>query len=201
MSPTTISSDPPGTIQLVPRWIATTIVGVVAKSSRMSLTRSPLNAAIDGEGFFVIQGPEGGEYFTRRGDFRLDAQGQLVLPNGMAVMGQGGALTVPAGATAELRNDGTLMTPNGAVGRLRIVRFENPSALSKQGASLIAAGPEAGLQDREAARIAVGFVEESNVNLGAEMVALLQATRAFEAAMKSIRMNSELTESMIEILS
>jgi flagellar basal-body rod protein FlgF len=162
------------------------------------LTKNPLNAAIGGDGFFVVQDAEGNELFTRRGDFRLNAEGQLVLPNGLPVLGQSGALAIPAGSRAELRGDGTLATENGPIGRLRIVRFAEPAELRKVGGSLIAAGPNAGLEEVDNPPINVGFVEGSNVNLAAEMVALIQATRSFEASMKSLRINDELTQKLIQ---
>jgi len=161
-------------------------------------TKNPLHAAIDGDGFFVVQGPDGNELFTRRGDFRLNAEGQLVLPNGQAVLGEGGALTIPPGSNAVLSGNGTLVSDTGPVGRLRMVRFSEPAELSKAGGSLIAAGPGAGLEEIENPQIGVGFVEASNVNLSAEMVALILATRAFEASMQSIRINDQLTQQLIQ---
>jgi flagellar basal-body rod protein FlgF len=165
------------------------------------LTGNPLNAAIDGGGFFAVQGAEGAEFYTRRGDFRLDAQGRLVLPNGMPVLGQNGELAVPPGASAQLAADGTLSADGSPVGRLRVVKFEDPTALSKAGQSLIAASEAAGVTDVENPRVAIGFVEGSNVNVAAEMVALIQTSRAFEAAMRSISINDELTQSLIQIQS
>ncbi|MCH6560943.1 MAG: flagellar hook basal-body protein [Myxococcales bacterium] len=163
-------------------------------------TNSPLHAAIDGDGFFVVQDAQGNEFYTRRGDFRLNAAGELVLPNGLPVQGQGGPLAVPPGARAELRADGTLTTQNGPIGRLRIVRFADPAGLSKHGRSLIAASPEAGQEEVDNPRIAVGFVEASNVNLSQEMVGLIIATRAFESIMQSLRANDQLTQQLIQTI-
>ncbi len=162
------------------------------------LTGDPLQAAVEGDGFFVVEGADGGEYYTRRGDFRLDSRGRLVLPNGRPVLGAGGELIVPDTQKGTLTGDGRLMTELGEVGRLRIVRFENPESLSKAGESLIAAQPEAGLVDVESPALAVGFVEESNVNVAAEMVSLIESSRIFEAAMRSITINDELTQKLIQ---
>jgi flagellar basal body rod protein FlgG len=113
-------------------------------------------------------------------------------------MGSGGSLKIPTGSTAAFLSDGTLTTEDGPIGKLRIVTFDDPAALSKAGDSLISAGPTAGARDVEEPRIGVGFVEASNVNLAAEMVALIQASRAFEAAVKSIRTSDEMTASLIQ---
>lgn len=162
------------------------------------LTGDPLNAAIDGDGWFVVQGEDGGELYTRRGDFRLDGQGRLVLPNGRPVLGTGGELVVPPGEAAQLGADGRLTSRGDTLGRLRIVTFDDPNALAKAGHSLIRAEEGATPTDVDTPRIAVGFVEDSNVNVAAEMVALVEQSRAFEAAMRSISINDELTQKLIQ---
>jgi len=159
---------------------------------------NPLNVAIDGEGFFVAQDGDGNSFYTRRGDFQLNANQQLTLPNGMVVLGKGGPITIPSGATASFRNDGTLMTENGPIGQLRVVRFNDPSLLSKVGGSVIRAESGAAPEDVEQTRVAVGFIESSNVNLAAEMVALIQATRTFEAALQSMRTDDRMTQQLIQ---
>jgi len=162
------------------------------------LTGNPLNAAVDGKGFFVIQGEGGQELYTRRGDFTLSGTGNLVLPNGQPVLGTGGPLALPPGARGELRGDGTLVADGTVVGKLRIVEFEDSSQLLKAGNSAIAAGPGAQPVEVENTRVAVGFVEESNVNLAAELVGMIQAQRSFEATMNSLLANDELTDSLIQ---
>ena len=92
-----------------------------------------------------------------------------------------------------------LETDEGAVGRLRTVRFEDTGALEKVGQSLIRALPQAGAQPIDRPRVAVGFVEGSNVSLTAEVAQLLQTARAFEAAMRSLRMNDQMTQSLIRM--
>jgi flagellar basal-body rod protein FlgF len=161
-------------------------------------TESPLHAAVLGDGFFVVQGADGAELLTRRGDFRLDAEGRLVLPGGLAVVGSSGTLTVPAGTQGRLEADGTLYADGSAVGKLRIARVEDPSTLGKHGDLLLVPSPKSPPVDVEVPQIAVGSVEESNVNVAAEMVALIQASRSFEAAMQSLRVSDDLTQRLIQ---
>jgi flagellar basal-body rod protein FlgF len=162
------------------------------------LDKNPLHAAIDGPGFFVVQAPDGSERYTRRGDFQVTPAGDLVLPDGSRVLGTGGGLTIPPGTTAELRGDGSLATPDGVVGKLRIVEFAAPELVEKVGDSTVAATPEAGLRDAQNARIAPGFVESSNVNIASEMVTLIIAQRSFEANMNALRINDEMTEKVVD---
>jgi flagellar basal body rod protein FlgG len=128
----------------------------------------------------------------------MDVQGQLVLPNGLPVQGEGGALVIPQGSRAELTSDGTLVTEDGPIGRLRQVRFSDASSLQKVGETLLAAVDGAAAEAVDSPKVAVGFVESSNVNLSAEMVGLIQATRAFEAMMRSVLIDDELTQNLID---
>ncbi|MFQ5698196.1 MAG: flagellar hook-basal body protein [Myxococcota bacterium] len=162
------------------------------------LTGSPLHAAIDGDGFFVVENAQGDELYTRRGDFRLNSQGQLVLPNGMTVVGEGGALVVPPDGVPTLSPEGTLRTQDGVLGKLRIVRFEDPSGLQKRGQSLLAASSASPAVAVVDPKLDVGFVASSNVNLAAEMVAMIQTSRAFEASMQSLRLDDQLTQRLIQ---
>jgi flagellar basal-body rod protein FlgF len=162
-------------------------------------TGDRLHAALSDDSFFVVEGPDGGEYYTRRGDFRIGPNGELSLPGGHSAVGSSGALIVPPGSDPHLEADGTLSTADGPVGRVRIVRFEDTSALRKLGQNLIVANEGADPQDVPGARVSVGFVEGSNVNLAAEMVALIQTKRSFEATMRSIQIADQLTDRLVEV--
>jgi flagellar basal-body rod protein FlgF len=162
------------------------------------LTGNPLNAAIGGKGFFVYQGENGQELYTRRGDFTLNVGGVLSLPNGQPVLGQGGPIEVPEGTTPQLRGDGSLVADGNVIGKLRIVEFADATGIIKAGNSGIAAVPGVVPTEVENAKIAVGHVEDSNVNLAAELVGMIQAQRSFEASMNSLLANDELTDSLIQ---
>ena len=161
------------------------------------LTGSPINVAIAGDGFFVVQGSDLQQLYTRRGDFRQEADGTLVLPSGLPVLGVGGPIQVPAGRIAQITGDGTVYADGQPYGRLRVVDFDDASQLVKQGESLIRAVEGAFVREVVHPRLAVGYVEASNVNLAAEMVALISASRSFEAAVRSMTIQDELTERLI----
>ena len=175
-----------------------------AESSRIDLspgqqqlTGSPLNAAIAGEGFFAVLMPDGQQFYTRRGDFRQEESGMLVLPGGLPVLGVGGPIQVPAGKSAQISGDGTVYADGQPYGRLRVVEFERPEQLVKEGESLIRATESTSLREVVHPRLAVGYVEASNVNLAAEMVSLITASRSFEAAVRSMTIQDELTARLI----
>jgi flagellar basal body rod protein FlgG len=91
-------------------------------------------------------------------------------------------------------------TQAGPIGRLRVVSFADPSLLEKAGNSLIRALPGADPQPIDTPRVSVGFVEGSNVNLAAEMASMIQTARSFEAAMRSLRTEDELTQSLLQAI-
>jgi flagellar basal body rod protein FlgG len=159
------------------------------------LTGSPLHAAITGSGYFAVQSPSGGERYTRRGDFQIDDLGQLVLPDGSVALGNGGPIGVPPGAAVELRGDGVVVANGEEVGRLRVVDFgERPEFTKTRDGLLASRGPGTPV---ERPQLQVGFVEASNVNVAAEMVALIQAARAFEASLQAMRTSDSLTQQWI----
>ena len=141
-------------------------------------TGNPLDAAIKGDSFFVVQTPRG-ERFTRTGSFTLDNQGQLVTSDGYPVLTEDGPLTVPQQETGlAIGADGTMSTSQGKKGKLRLVRFDDTRTLTNEGANLFSsrAQPQpAGT----AGRLEVGAVEKSNVRPVVEMTRLIEVNRAY----------------------
>src|SRR5438445_6201898 len=112
----------------------------------LKLTGNPLDAAIDGDAFFVVETSRG-ERYTRNGAFQLNASGELVTSTGDRVLGNGGPITFqstdnniainPDGSITV--REGALTTSDSARGKLRLVRFENVGSLQKDGNSLFTA--------------------------------------------------------------
>jgi flagellar basal body rod protein FlgG len=161
-------------------------------------TQSPLHAAIEGDGFFVVA-TSAGERYTRRGDFVLSASGVLSLPSGEPVLGTAGPIQIPPNVPVSLASDGSVVGPGGVLGQLRIVRFDGPEALAKAGLSTLAARDGAQPQSVATPQLAVGHVETSNVNLSGELVSLILAQRSVEASMNALRVNDEMTQALIQV--
>ena len=100
-------------------------------------THSSLDLAIHGEGYFVVHTPDG-ERYTRHGVFQLDDSGNIVTTEGHPVLSSGGApIAIPLDATdITVTRDGTISADTNEIGRLKVVRFANPQALSKVGSGL-----------------------------------------------------------------
>ena len=167
----------------------------------LTQTGRRLDLALDGEGFFVIETAAGPRY-TRNGAFRTDASGQLVDAGGQLVGGEGGPIVVPSSVGAErvhVSRDGTVSATGQSIGRLRIVRCEDPTALVPEGTSRFRAPDDADLQPAEGTVVHQGFRENANVNLVEELVNLLTVTRLYEANSKAARMQDRAQKSLLDV--
>ncbi len=170
-------------------------------------TGNPLDVAIDGDAFLVVQ-TERGERYTRNGALQIDAQGRLVTHDGAPVMGDNGPILFqPLDRSIAIAEDGRVTVIEGANstvesqrGRIRLVAFEQPQQLLKDGASTF--HPPEGLAPEEApnARLVQGAVEQSNVNGIVEMTRMIDVARAYGRIGKLLQQHGELRRSAIEKL-
>lgn len=155
-------------------------------------TGRALDVAIQGEEFFVVEGPEGPLY-TRNGSFRLDALGRLVTVDGLPVRGRGGPIVIPeapGSSTVTVTRDGRVVAGNDEVGQLDFARIQDPQQLQIAGASLFSAPPEVVASGAEAS-VVQGVLELSNVQPVIELVNILIGSRQYEAAQRAIMMMSD----------
>lgn len=155
-------------------------------------TQRKLDVALNGEGFFTVQGPEGPLY-TRNGAFHLDPQGVLVSMDGLPVLGTGGPIQVPAGFTEaqiEITSDGSIFAGNQSVGQLALTQFADNRALKAVGASLFSAGADA-VPTATAAEVLQGRLEMSNTSSVDELIAMIAISRHRDAAQRALNTISE----------
>jgi flagellar basal-body rod protein FlgF len=168
-------------------------------------TQNPLDVAIDGGGFLVVQ-TGGGERYTRDGGLQINGTGQLVTAGGDPVLGTGGPIVFqPADHDINISPDGTVTVLEGAGrtdsirGKLRLVSFTDAQRMLKEGSNLYSAGEAAPLPDIKS-RVQQGFIEKSNVNSVAEMSTMLEVTRAYQQIANMLQAESDLHKSAIEKL-
>ncbi|UYO38896.1 flagellar basal-body rod protein FlgF [Rhodopseudomonas palustris] len=168
-------------------------------------TKNPLDVAIDGKGFLVVQTPQG-ERFTRDGSLTINAQGQLVNGSGFPVLGTGGPIVIqPTDKELSISSDGRVSVVEGTSiidslrGKLRVVTFDRPQSLIKQGANLFAATSDQGTPDTKS-MLRQGYVEKSNVNSVLEMTKMIDVTRTYTQISAMLQQESELRKSAIEKL-
>jgi flagellar basal-body rod protein FlgG len=160
----------------------------------VQVTDNPLDVAIDGKGYFVVQDEAGNVFYTRQGHFLRDSQGRVVNEEGMVVQGDGGGLEIGDSSNFDILEDGQLLVDGEAVGRLRLVTFDGETYLRQEGRSLLSETPQSGPpQDLDTPRFKRGAVERSNVNVVEEMVRMIEANRAYEASAKTVSIQDELT--------
>lgn len=163
-------------------------------------TGNPLDIAISGEGFFAVETPRG-ERFTRAGRFTLGADGRILDMDGNPLLSvEMQPLALPPGdARIEILGDGTVRTENGPIGRLRVVRFEDPQRLRAEGSRHFDAAGEPPLPLQRPALIQ-GAVEGSNVQPIAEMTRLTAELREFQFATQFAEREGERMQSVIDRL-
>ena len=141
-------------------------------------TGNPLDVALQGDGYLVVQATEGLRY-TRAGAMQLNASRQLCDHNGFPVMGNGGPITLPQGENdVTVTSDGTVVTNGGAQGQLSIMRFANEQNLQAASGGTYTT-KEAPLPAADTT-VLQGALESSNVQPISEMTRMIQLQRAYE---------------------
>lgn len=159
-------------------------------------TGNALDVAINGDGFFPVQTPDGVQY-TRQGSFTLDAQGVLVTADGYPVLGEGGEITLDEGIV-KIDAEGAVYVDGDEVGRLQITDFVNRDALKKAGNGRFVATDTAIPGPRpDRTFLSQGYLEGANVNPVQAMTEMIETSRAFEAYQKVIQSADEATSTSI----
>ena len=171
----------------------------------LQTTGNPTDIAIEGEGFFRIEMPDGTIAYTRDGSFKLDSNRRLVTTDGYP---EADNITIEQDATS----DSITISQNGLVsdvvngqtnqvGQITIARFVNPAGLTAIGHNLFIESEASGAPlegnpgDDGAGRLQQSVLEMSNVQVVEEMVNMIVAQRAYESNSKAITTS----DSMLEI--
>lgn len=170
-----------------------------ATSGSLLMTGNPLNVALNGPGFMVVE-TERGERYTRNGNFVVDAQGDLATSSGEKVLGIGGQPIQVDGGTVVISNDGSITVAGAAAGQLRLIEFEEPERLMREGDSLYAAADElvGASVAAENTLVQQAHVEQSNVEVTGEMMNLTLGMRAYEANQRVIQAIDESVGRLID---
>jgi flagellar basal-body rod protein FlgF len=153
-----------------------------------------LDVSIKGRGWLAVQAPDGSEAYTRAGSLDLDVNGQLQTKGGLAVLGDGGPITIPPDNNIEIAPDGTVsIVPTtgarnnvNAIGRIKMVN--PPEADLVRGADGLFRqknGEPAALDEN--VKLSAGALEGSNVNVTDAMVNLISLARQFEMQVKLLQ--------------
>jgi flagellar basal body rod protein FlgG len=149
-------------------------------------TGNTMDAAIDGDGFFVVKTPEG-ERYTRGGSLRLDDKHQLVDVNGNPLLGEKNNLPLKLlDGPIEISKSGEVTQNGQVVDRLRMETAPKGTELERQGESLWLPPATRTPMKPDARSVKQGYVEESNVNSMSALVDMVAVQRAYASVQKAI---------------
>ncbi len=172
-------------------------------------TDNNLDVAINGNGFFRIQLPDGSVAYTRDGSFKLNNQGQIVTNQGYLLVD---SPTVPENARSlTIGKDGqiTVLVPGQAqpqvIGQITLANFINPAGLEPMGQNLFmesqaSGAPNQGTPGAEGfGQVMQGFLESSNVNVVQELVNMIQTQRAYELNSKAVTTSDQMLQRLTQL--
>lgn len=176
---------------------------ILFRQGSFELTQNPLDLVIEGKGFFQVRRPSGDIAYTRAGQFHLDRDGNIVTQDGNALEPQ---ITIPAEAQSlTVASDGTVsyLLPGQAAaqvaGQIQLAGFVNAAGLNSLGRNLYAptdasGEPQIGNPGGQEGLGALmqGYVENSNVSVVEEFIAMIVSQRSYEANTKVVRAADEM---------
>ena len=171
-------------------------------NGELTQTGERLDVAIQGDGFFEVQLPDGTKGFTRDGGLKSSADGRITTSDGLVL--QGGFQPIPAGTTAISISPSGEISTTGANGtqtfRVQLARFSNPSGLQSMGRNIYKETPASGAPEvgnpgeNGYGELQQGFLEMSNVKVVEEMVNMIIAQRAYEVNSKAVQASDEMMQ-------
>jgi len=150
--------------------------------------------AIDGPAFFEVQLASGGTAYTRDGEFKINAQGELVTKQGYRVMGEGGAIQLDRNNSGAISvaPDGTISQGSEMRAKLNLVAFNDPNLLTPaSGGLFLAKDPNLQPLGDNKSTLRQGFLEGANTSPVLEMANLINVMRAYEANQRVLQMQDE----------
>lgn len=165
--------------------------GIIAQS------HNPADFAIAGEGYFQVQGDQG-VFYTRRGDFHINAHGELTTATGETVLGKSGVIRVDD-SSFTVDAQGTIVVDHRKIDQLNVVQFEHTNDLRYVGNGLYQSEQPANPVTANT-RIMQGFIEQSNVKSVDEMMDMVKLSRHFEASQRVMRLSDNLLSNAINQL-
>lgn len=168
----------------------------IFKQGDITSTGGQLDIAVKGEGFFQVKKSDGSLAYTRDGSFKIAADGSIttaagyLLDPGIALTDDVLNISISKEGSIEVQ---TTSTSSSVIGNIQLVKFMNPAGLLPLGDNLysesIASGkPTPGTPGATGyGELAQGFLESSNVDIVEEMVAMIQAQRAYEINSKTVK--------------
>jgi flagellar basal-body rod protein FlgF len=163
------------------------------QTGEVSLTSNPLDFALKGDAFFVVQ-KDDQMLYTKDGKFSVDQDGYLVNGEGNKVMGQRGAINITQNILDDNQNvtvskSGEIKVGDVDVDSLMIAKIDDKDALQKYSSAdfVLKEGYEHVQADESEYEVQQGFLESSNVNAVEEMQEMIKISKNYESAQKVVQ--------------
>lgn len=174
------------------------IISTVFSQGDVEETRRSADLALEGQGFFTVETPEGIRY-TRDGSFSVGSDGCLITSDGYYVSGQNGRIYV-GGESFAVDTLGNVTVNGQTADRLSIVTFNDLSGLRKAGGNLYVNYTNQPVMQAQNVKVMQGYLEASNVNMADEVVNMVEINRAYEMNQRVLRIIDEsLAKSVNEV--
>ena len=152
-----------------------------------TFTNNPLDLALDGPGFFTIDGGNGQTFYAREGAFTLDSEKYLINQSGLRVLDTAKQpIRINSPGPIKIDSDGSISVDNLPVAKLGIVEFADTKTLTKAGHNLFSSSAAGGALPATKTEVMEGAIETSNVNPISSLTELISKFRQFEAAARTI---------------
>ena len=169
------------------------MIGYSDVQGSLQVTNNPLDVALQGPGYLEVRQADGSTGLTRNGVLSLNAAGQLTTAQGLPIQPP---VTVPKGTDAaaiEIGPDGTVTVGASRIGKIGIVTVPAPNGLVPSGNGVFSASAASGaIVPATSATLRQGALEQSNVDLNAEMTQMMQAQQSYDMASKAIQFESQM---------
>lgn len=157
-------------------------------------TGNPLDVMIDGPGYLAVELPDGaGTAYTRAGFVTMLDNGELATAGGQRLLDEGGQPIIVPPEQANritIASDGTVLGPDGPLGRLGVTVFDDETGLAPRGDGLYS-GAEGRVLAAADTALRAGGVEGSNVQPILETTAMIEILRSYQ---NSVRMSESLND-------
>lgn len=178
------------------------VVAADMKAGTVTKTGNPLDVAIGGDGMLAVQGSDGSEGYTRRGDLMLSDSGLLTTSSGQPVLGEGGPITLPPADSITIDKTGAIwIVPQGGQidqpQQIDVLKVVSPkgSSIVKGTDGLFREANGGTLPQDPLAQVTGGALEGSNVNPTDALVQMIEASRAWQGQIKLIETAKDIDSS------
>lgn len=168
-------------------------------SGEVEYSGDPLDLAINGEGFFQIQCPDGTFGYARKGNFELNSEGKLIDTNGFPVMGADGNEIILPNSEVNIGLDGSIWDKDTLVGQVGLFLFADTSVLQRTRGEMFVPTDATQPELHPSPIISQKNLETSNVDMMKTMVQMTSNLRAFEATQKALKIYSDMGAKAAEI--